>query len=86
MKAKTFDKQFDDGEDVLAHLDLSSATRPEAEARRVNVDFPSWIVRCLDTESQRIGVTRQALIKFWIVERIEQEYRVSKGKTTPEQP
>ena len=78
MKAKAFDKKFDDGESVLEHIDLGLVTRPDEEARRVNVDFPAWVVRSLDDEAQRIGVTRQSLIKFWIAERIEQEYQAKK--------
>jgi hypothetical protein len=71
MKAKDFDRKFDNGEDVMADLDLSNARRPGQEARRVNVDFPSWIVESLDREARRLGVTRQSIIKVWIAERLE---------------
>ena len=71
MKASEFDKRFDAGEDVSGDLDLSKARRPNREARRVNVDFPSWMVESLDLEAQRLGVTRQSVIKVWIAERLE---------------
>lgn len=71
MKAKDFDRKFDNGEDVMADLDLSAARRPGQEVRRVNVDIPSWIVESLDREARRLGVTRQSIIKVWIAERLE---------------
>lgn len=70
MKASEFDKRFDDGEDVSDLIDWSKATRPNQEMRRVNVDFPAWVVKALDEEAQRLGVARQALIKLWIAERL----------------
>ncbi|MBS0470155.1 MAG: CopG family transcriptional regulator [Proteobacteria bacterium] len=74
MKASEFDKIFDEGkEDVLQHFDLSKARRPNLEAKRVNVDFPDWMVRSLDREARRVGVTRQALIKLWLAERLEKK-------------
>ena len=72
MKAESFDKTFDDGEDVTADLDLAKARRPNQDARRVNVDFPSWMVDELDREARRLGVTRQSIIKVWLSERLEQ--------------
>ena len=71
MKAKEFDKKFDEGEDVSHHLDLSEAWRPAQEQKRVNVDFPLWMVRLLDKEAKRLGVPRQSLIKIWIAERLK---------------
>lgn len=72
MKASEFDKKFDDGnEDIIEYLDLSSARRPNLEQRRVNVDFPGWMVDSLDEEARRLGVTRQSIIKIWIAERLE---------------
>ena len=73
MKASEFDRKFDDGEDVIADLDLSRAQRPGLKPRRVNVDFPSWMVESLDREAKRLGVTRQSVIKVWIAERLAQE-------------
>lgn len=72
MKAKELDKMFDDGEDMSAYIDMSSIRQPNLEPKRVNVDFPSWMVESLDAEAQRIGVTRQSVIKLWIAERLEQ--------------
>ena len=71
MKASEFDKRFDDGEDISKYLDMSKARRPEQEQKRVNVDFPLWMVHLLDKEAKRLGVPRQSIIKVWIAERIE---------------
>lgn len=78
MKAKTLDRMFDAGEDITEHLDLSKARRVGTDAKRVNVDFPVWMVRSLDREAERLGVTRQSLIKLWLADRLEQA--VSGGK------
>jgi hypothetical protein len=72
MKARDFDRKFDKGEDITAYLDISKALRPGQEQRRVNVDFPSWMVESLDREAKRLGVTRQSIIKVWIAERLEE--------------
>ncbi|MBU1171203.1 MAG: BrnA antitoxin family protein [Proteobacteria bacterium] len=71
MKAKDLDKMFDNGQDVLDQVDLSKATRPNQKQKRVNVDFPIWMIQALDKESKRIGVPRQAIIKMWLSERIQ---------------
>jgi hypothetical protein len=70
ISAEEFDRKFDAGEDISAYVDWSSAIRPNAP-KRVNVDFPTWMVERLDREAQRLGVTRQALIKLWIAERVD---------------
>jgi hypothetical protein len=72
MKASEFDQKFDAGEDVTSALELSEARRPGLSQRRVNVDFPSWMVESLDREAKRLGVTRQSVIKVWIAERLAQ--------------
>jgi hypothetical protein len=72
MKAEEFDQRFDRGEDVTSELDLAGARRPGFEQRRVNVDFPVWMIESLDREARRLGVTRQSIIKVWIAERLEQ--------------
>jgi hypothetical protein len=71
MKAKTFDRKFDEGKDVTDALDLSKARRPLQAQKRVNVDFPTWMIRELDLEARRVGVTRQSIIKMWLAERLE---------------
>ena len=71
MKARDFDEKFDAGADVSGDVDWSKARRPNLELRRVNVDFPAWVVEGLDREARRLGVTRQALVKLWIAERLE---------------
>jgi hypothetical protein len=70
MKAKTFDRKFDSGDKIVDQLDLSKARRVGTDAKRVNVDFPAWMVDSLDREARRLGVTRQSLIKFWLAEKL----------------
>jgi hypothetical protein len=72
MKAKTFDRKFDAGEKVIDQLDLTNARRVGIDPKRVNVDFPAWMVESLDREARRIGVTRQSLIKLWLADRLSQ--------------
>ena len=72
MKAKKLDQEFDAGKDITSALDLSRARRPTQEQRRVNVDFPLWMIEQLDREARRLGVTRQSIIKVWLAERLEQ--------------
>jgi hypothetical protein len=71
MKAEEFDKKFDEGEDVTQDLDFSKARRPIQEQRRVNVDFPLWMIHQLDKEAKRLGVPRQSIIKLWVAERLK---------------
>jgi len=71
MKARDFDQKFDAGADVSGDVDWTKARRPNLELKRVNVDFPAWVVEALDREARRLGVTRQALVKLWIAERLE---------------
>ena len=73
MKAKDFDKNFDEGKSVVKHLDLSKARRPKLEQKRVNVDFPLWMIHSLDKEAKRLGVPRQSIIKIWLAERLQQD-------------
>lgn len=71
MKAREIDKKFDQGEDISKYLHLSKARRPEHEQKRVNVDFPVWMIQQLDKEAKRLGVPRQSIIKVWVAERLE---------------
>lgn len=71
MRAEEFDQQFESGEDVIRCLDLSGAKRPGQAVRRVNVDFPLWMIKSLDKEARRLGVPRQSIIKVWVAERLE---------------
>lgn len=71
MKAKDVEQQFDEGVDITASLDLSKATRIMQAQKRVNVDFPTWMIESLDREALRLGVTRQSIIKVWLAERLE---------------
>ena len=71
MKAEDFDKKFDAGQSIIDNLDLTKARRPEQEQKRVNVDFPVWMIQSLDKEARRLGVPRQSIIKLWLAERLE---------------
>jgi len=71
IKAKEIEKKFDEGEDISKYLDMSKARRPHQEQKRVNVDFPLWMIHLLDKEAKRLGVPRQSIIKVWVAERLE---------------
>jgi hypothetical protein len=72
MKAKDLDKKFDSGEDITEFLDISKIRKPGLEQKRVNVDFPVWMIHDLDKEAKRLGVPRQSLIKIWLAERLKE--------------
>ena len=74
MKARELEKKFDAGEDITKYLDLSNARRPEQELKRVNVDFPVWMIHALDREAKRLGVPRQSLIKVLIAQHLEKAH------------
>ncbi len=71
MKAEDLDKKFDEGQNIIEHLDISKTRRPEHIQKRVNVDFPLWMVQSLDKEAKRLGIPRQSVIKVWVAERLE---------------
>ena len=73
MKANDFDNKFDSGEDITSELDVSKARRLNQVPKRVNVDFPTWMIDALDREAKRLGVTRQSIIKVWIAEMLERK-------------
>ena len=79
ITAQEFEQRFDDGEDITPYIDETSIHRPGLESRRVNVDFPEWIIQKLDFQSKLIGVSRQSLIKLWVSERIQQEHQNQKS-------
>lgn len=80
MKGHEFDKRFDESEDVSSELDLANARRGNERPRRVNVDFPEWMIKALDREARRLGVTRQSIIKIWLSERLEQQYTIHEAQ------
>ncbi|MEY4211148.1 MAG: hypothetical protein RLZ92_1529 [Pseudomonadota bacterium] len=71
MKARDFEQQFDDDIDLTDMLDLSLAKRVQQQQKRVNVDFPTWMIDSLDREARKLGVTRQSIIKVWLAERLD---------------
>ena len=72
MKSRKFDSDFDSGKDISSSLNLSKIKKPNQEQKRVNVDFPTWMIDSLDKEAARLGVTRQSIIKVWLAERLEE--------------
>jgi len=83
MKAKSFDQKFDQNtSDIVDDLELSTVKRPNREQKRVNVDFPTWMIESLDKEASRLGVTRQSIIKVWLAERLEQAFDKSRHLDT----
>lgn len=78
MKAKTFDRKFDSGGKIVDQLDMGKARRIGTDAKRVNVDFPAWMVDSLDREARRLGVTRQSLIKLWLADKLGQPVPTAK--------
>jgi biotin operon repressor len=73
MKASELDRKFEAGEDITSVLEIARARRTNQEPRRVNVDFPTWMIHSLDKEANRLGVTRQSIIKIWISERLKEK-------------
>ncbi len=75
MKAKDFDQKFDRGqEDIIEDLDLSQMRRPRHESKQINVDFPLWMIDALDKEANRLGISRQSIIKVWIADHLRQQH------------
>ncbi len=72
MKASELDKIFDENQDdILEYFDTSKIRMINEEPKRVNIDFPSWMVQSLDREAKHIGVSRQAVIKMWLSEKLQ---------------
>ena len=71
ITAEELDKKFDNGEDISEYMDLSTIRKPNKQLKRVNIDFPEWVVASLDREATRLGISRQSLVKMWIAEKIE---------------
>ena len=84
MKAKKFDRDFDQGKDISGALDVSKARRPKQAQKRVNVDFPTWMIDRLDKEAGRLGVTRQSIIKIWLAEKLERSAASQSGQSDGE--
>lgn len=72
IEAKDFDRNFENGDDIIEYLNLDKVLRPKQEQKRVNVDFPIWMIQQLDKEARKLGVTRQSIIKIWLAERLKE--------------
>ena len=77
VKSKDFEAAFDRGDDVTKYLNKSKARRVNAELKRVNIDFPVWVIESLDKEARRLGITRQSLVKMWIAEKFKHDNQAS---------
>ena len=84
IKAKQFDAAFDRGEDVMEFLDLSTIRQPKQQLKRVNVDFPLWMIERLDRKAKQLGITRQSIIKLWLAERLESSALTGTARTPTE--
>ena len=73
MKANDFDKKFENNQDLTSDIVISTARRLNLEPKRINVDFPTWMIESLDREARRLGITRQSIIKVWIAEMLEKK-------------
>lgn len=71
IDAEEFDRRFEAGEDMSGYVDWSTAHRPGLESKRVNLDMPAAMIARLDAHARKYGVTRQALIKMWLADRLE---------------
>ncbi|MDA3933091.1 MAG: CopG family transcriptional regulator [Gammaproteobacteria bacterium] len=84
MKARQFEHKFDSNQaDIIDDLDLATARHPNLSQKRVNVDFPVWMIESLDKEAARLGVTRQSIIKVWLAERLQQAATDSVSHKSP---
>ena len=72
MNAEEFDRRFDEGEDLDDHIDWASARCPNLAPERITAELPRWVVQGLDRQAEIAGVTREALIRLWIAERLQQ--------------
>ncbi len=71
IKALDFDKKFDKNEEILSHLDLSDSKRPGLAAKSIRIDFPMWMIERLDREAKKLGISRQAVVKLWLSDRLQ---------------
>lgn len=78
ISASEFDEKFDNGEDISEYIDFSKAEQPNKKHKRVNVDFPVWMLNELDSMSKRLGVTRQSLIKLWLADKLQSAQSATK--------
>jgi len=82
MKASEIDKKFDENrEEILDYFDTSRIRMINEEPRRVNIDFPAWMIHSLDREAKHIGVSRQAVIKMWLAERLNSLHPQTAGQS-----
>jgi hypothetical protein len=69
LTAQELDERFDAGESIEDYLDHTKAHRPGLEMKRVNGEFPAWVVDALDREAARLGIARLSVLKTWTAEK-----------------
>ncbi len=72
LEANEFDEKIDSGEDISDLLFFSKSAKPGQNQKRINVDFPVWMINLMDMEARRIGITRQSIIKVWIAQKLKE--------------
>lgn len=43
--------------------------------KKINIDLPEWLIAQLDLEATRAGVSRQPLIKLWLIQKLDEELK-----------
>ncbi|WP_162341221.1 type II toxin-antitoxin system BrnA family antitoxin [Cyclobacterium salsum] len=69
-----FDEKFERQENLVPYLQIDKRSKPGLKARRVSVDFPEWMVQELDRAAQKLGVSRQSLIKVFISDKLKETH------------
>jgi hypothetical protein len=72
ISAVEFDEKFEKKENLVPYLQTDKITKPGLKSRRVSVDFPEWMVQELDRAAQKLGITRQSLIKVFISDKLKE--------------
>jgi hypothetical protein len=58
----------------MKKLVVKKQAAADRRLQRVNIDFPTALLKRLDREAARYGVPRAALIKMWLAERCRRQY------------
>lgn len=74
ISAIEFDEKFERQENLVPYLQTDKISNPGLKARRVSVDFPEWMVQELDRAAQKLGISRQSLIKVFISDKLKDSH------------
>ena len=73
ITVEEFDRLFDEGSDEIDDfIDWSSARRASDIEQHLEVNLPFYVALSLDREAAKLGVTKQALIESWVIEKLEE--------------